>query len=103
MAPKPNSAEALASRFSASFSAFLMREEGRRPNQPLELEITNIAMTACAIRRLGADVNELLILGARQMAGQSIDGTIRSIMEGIGEHRESPIEVMLCLGNRHRS
>lgn len=97
MSIQPKSTKTLASRFTQSFAAFLDREDGRPLPQSMELEITNIAASACMTRRFDPAVNELLRLAAHQMAGQSVDGTIRSIIEGIGEHCESPLEVSLCL------
>src|SRR5579862_6137040 len=78
-------AQTLASRFESSLSAFRTRDGCNNPAQPLELTITNIASNACAARRFGPEVNELLQLGARQMAKQTVGGMIRSIIEGIGQ------------------
>jgi very-short-patch-repair endonuclease len=97
MASKPQPAQNLASRFTESFAAFLEREDGRPLPQQLELAYTDMAAAACAPRRFSPDVNELLRVAANQMAGQSVDGMIRSIIEGIGETCESPLEVSLCL------
>src|SRR5581483_2290046 len=83
-ATRPKPAQTLASRFESSFAAFQTREGCNNPTQPLELAIANIAGTACAARRFGPEVNELLQLAARQMTTQTIDGMIRSIIEGIG-------------------
>jgi very-short-patch-repair endonuclease len=90
-------AQSLASKFTESFAAFLDREDGRPIPSQMELAFTNMAAEACSIRRYGPDVNELLRVAAHQMAGQSVDGMIRSIIEGIGELCESPLEMSLCL------
>jgi hypothetical protein len=89
--------ETLASRFAASFSAFITREGCRNPLQPVESEILNMAMAACSERPFGQDVRELLQSAARQMTKQSLDGNIRGIIEGVGAHCESALELALCL------
>src|ERR1700685_3519763 len=93
-APK---SETLASRFAASLSAFVAREGCRNPLQPVESEILNMAMAACSERPFGQDVRELLQSAARQMTKQSLDGNIRGIIEGVGAHCESALELALCL------
>jgi hypothetical protein len=87
----------LVSRFSTSFAAFLTREDCRNLNRLVETEILDMAITACSDLKFGSDVRELLQSAARQMTKQAVDGTIRSIIEGIGATCESPLEVALAL------
>lgn len=90
-------AETLASRFTASFKTFVAREDCRNLLQPIETEILNMAIDACCNLPFGPGVQELLQSAARQMARQTVDGTIRSILEGVGAFCESALEVSLCL------
>jgi very-short-patch-repair endonuclease len=62
-----------------------------------ESEILNMTITACSERPFGQDVRELLQSAARQMTKQSLDGNIRGIIEGVGAHCESALELSLCL------
>src|ERR1700685_2960145 len=97
MSASPATSETLAAHFAAAINAFIAREGCRNPLQPVESEILNMAMAVCSERPFGQDVRELLQAAARQMTKQSLDGNIRGIIEGVGAHCESALDLALCL------